>query len=772
MTIPSSLKLSNSFVNKAPFMLKCFCMHFTHRAVLFLLITIFLKSSLTAAAEGLGGDKPPEKEAAMFAGSDAFEWQYDTPENHGMSSGKLEEMRAILAVKGTRKLIILKDGKVVYEWFAPGWGDQERTHYTASLAKALVGGMSLLAAVDDGYISLDEAACHQIPAWRKHPVKSKITIRHLATHSSGIEDAEARESESKLMADKELHPHFDLPGWKGQFWRREPDPFTVARDSAPVMFTPGARYAYSNPGIAMLNLAVASSLKGSTYASLRTYLKERVFDRIGIDEKEYQLGYGKVYDIDGTGVTAGWGGGNFTARGVARIGLLMLNRGAWLGEQVISSSAVDQVVKYWGTALPSGPSDTPGDNLRSRSNPIPASTAGWYSNYDGVWNSVPRDAFAGGGAGNQHLLVIPSLDMVVVRMGEKLYEEEKGEGFWLGAEKYLFNPVMDAITGPPYPMSPISVEFAPAGSVIRQAEGSDCWPATWGSDGVLYTAYGDGNGFKPYTDIKLSLGLATVTGTPPGIKGTNLRSPSGERVGQGQYGEKASGLLMVGDVLYMLVRNAGNSVLMWSEDKGSTWEQAAWKFEVSFGYPTFLNYGPDYEGATDAYVYIYSHDEASAYRKSDHFVLARVPKDQIRDWRQYRYFAGYSEDNQPVWSEDIRKRAPVFTHPGNCYRSGITWNPGLRRYLWCQTIQVSSSESHTFDGGSSDVRFRGGLGIFESENPWGPWKTVFYTREWDIGPGETSSIPPRWLSGDGRKGFLLFSGDDFFSLRELHFKER
>src|SRR5690606_30440568 len=137
----------------------------------------------------------------------------------------------------------------------------------------------------------------------------------------------------------------------------------------------------------------------------------------------------------------------------------------------------------------------------------------------------------------------------------------------------------------------------------------------------------------------------------------------------GIFGEKASGMLMVEGVLYMLSRNAQNAILNWSSDHGKTWEQADWKFDISFGHSTFSNYGKNYEGATDDYVYIYSPDEASAYKNTDHFVLARVPKEKITDWSNYEYFAGFQEGSRPIWSEDIRKREPVFTNPGKCYRS-------------------------------------------------------------------------------------------------------
>ena len=696
-----------------------------------------------------------------------FQWKYATPESQGMSSVKLNIMAAGLAEHGTKKLLIIKNDKIVYEWFADGWKDSERKHYSASLAKALVSGMSLLAAVDDGYLVLDEAACKYIPVWKQDGLKSKITIRHLATHTSGLIDAEGIDDELKLLQAKNLNLHFDLPGWKGQFWRKEPDPFTVSRDSTPVNAIPGTTYQYSNPGIAMLTYAVTKSLKNSEFHDIRTFLKKRIYDPVGMNENDYQIGYGKTYEVEGMGMVPGWGGGNFTAKSIARIGLLMLHQGNWMGNQLIDSAAVKQVVQYAGTALPFTNAESrmsKSDNLRTEKNPIPATTSGWYSNYDGVWNFVPRDAFAGGGAGNQHLFLIPSLNLVIVRMGSNLYDASEGEGFWYGTEEHLLNPIMDAIEEAPYPKSDISVEFAPKETVIRMAEGGDNWASTWADDGDLYTAYGDGYGFKPNTDIKLSLGLAKVTGTPPDVTGSNLRTGSGERVGQGKYGEKASGMLMVDGVLYMLVRNAQNARLMWSENHGETWSQADWNFDVSFGCPTFLNYGKNYAGATDNYVYVYSPDDETAYKNSDCFVLARVSNAQIKNWRKYEYFAGTTADNQPKWTQDIRKREAVFVNPGKCYRSGISYNKGLNRYLWCQTIQ--SSESEQFKG----VRFKGGLGIFESQNPWGPWKTIYYERDWDIGPGETSSIPTKYISNDGKTGYLLFSGDDYFSLRELTFE--
>ena len=61
----------------------------------------------------------------------------------------------------------------------------------------------------------------------------------------------------------------------------------------------------------------------------------------------------------------------------------------------------------------------------------------------------------------------------------------------------------------------------------------------------------------------------------------------------------------------------------------------------------------------------------------------------------------------------------------------------------------------------------GGFGIYDAPEPWGPWTTVYYTEEWDVGPGETSSLPTKWMGADGKTLHLVFSGDDSFSVRKL-----
>ena len=326
--------------------------------------------------------------------------------------------------------------------------------------------------------------------------------------------------------------------------------------------------------------------------------------------------------------------------------------------------------------------------------------------------------------------------------------------------------------GAPYPSSDVirSVTFAPVEEIQWQAkgvlkgsryDGSDNWPITWADDGHQYTAYGDGYGFDPCTDVKLGLGFARIEGKPEDFKGVNIRSETGENRGMGPNGKKGSGMLMVDGVLYMWVRNAGNSQLAWSTDYMQTWTWNDWKFTTGFGCPTLLNFGQHYAGARDEYVYLYSPDHDSAYENADRFVMARVPKDRIRERAAYAFFEGLDAAGNPTWSPDLDKRGAVFSNPGGCSRSGISYNAGLKRYLWWHQRRVI---------GADNSRFKGGFAIYDAPEPWGPWTTVYYTELWDVGPGDQAFFPTKWMSADGRTCYLVFSGDDTFAVRKVVFE--
>jgi len=201
--------------------------------------------------------------------------------------------------------------------------------------------------------------------------------------------------------------------------------------------------------------------------------------------------------------------------------------------------------------------------------------------------------------------------------------------------------------------------------------------------------------------------------------------------------------------------------LAWSGDHAANWTWADWTFE-DLGYCTFLNFGPDYQGARDDFVYVYSPDSPSAYIPADRFILARVPRRDICSREAYEFFRGLDNDDNPLWSGDFADRAGVFEHRARCLRSSVSYNAPLGRYIWWQSLPNARDDR-------SELRFAAGFALFDAPEPWGPWTTAYYTEHWDTGPGETACIPTKWIGKDGLEFHLVFSGDDYFSLRRGRF---
>jgi CubicO group peptidase (beta-lactamase class C family) len=656
---------------------------------------------------------------ASVARAEGFQWQTATPESRGLSSEKLEQLRDDLARRGTETFLVIRHDRIVFEWYAAGFGPG-KPQGTASLAKAIVGGMALAVAMQDGRLKPEDRAASFVREWKEDPRKSKITIAQLATHTSGLADAE----------DGNNSPHDRLTGWRGEFWKLGPtDPFTISRDRTPVLFEPGERISYSNPGMAMLAYSVTAAEK----QDLRSLLAQRVYGPIGITDKEWSVGYGKTFHVNGLNLIANWGGAAFTARAAARIGRLMLSGGDWDGRRILDRVVVQACI------------DAPGITARNKweGDVSPRPGFGWWTNRDRAWKSLPRDAFAGAGAQHQLLLVVPSLDLIVVRNGTSLAPRET---FWAAMMNHLLDPVAAAVVDPPFKPSQVirRVRFDPPEWIVRKALDSDNWPITWGDDGHLYTAYGDGEGFEPFIDKKLSLGLARVEGEPPDFKGISLRAPTAERTGDGVKGPKASGMLMVDGILYMWVRNTANATLAWSADHGATW---TWGFKLegdTFGCPAFLNFGRNYAGAADEYVYVYSQDGPGAYEPYDNVILARVPKMKIRERGAYQFFVRLNADGSAGWTPSIGQRGRVLHYPAHCERLDAVYDAGIGRYLLTMS----------FGHGK-------GWGLFDAPHPWGPWTTAFSTPDWGLGETHDYRLPSKWISADGKRIWMVFSGRKF-----------
>ena len=175
-------------------------------------------------------------------------------------------------------------------------------------------------------------------------------------------------------------------------------------------FKPGTAFEYSNPGMAMLSYAITSARKESVQGCAD--LSPRAdHAAIGVPDAEWSIGYGNTFSVDGLDLVANWGGGAYTARAAARVGRLMLRQGEWEGARLLDAEWVKKVTSDAGTPEPF---------RGAGEGPCPKAGLAWWVNADGILSRLPRDAFMGAGAGNQVLIVVPSLDLVAVRFGGNL----------------------------------------------------------------------------------------------------------------------------------------------------------------------------------------------------------------------------------------------------------------------------------------------------------------------------------------------------------------
>ncbi|HSI65368.1 MAG TPA: serine hydrolase, partial [Candidatus Saccharimonadia bacterium] len=504
--------------------------------------------------------------AAQFPGDS---WEAATPESLGVDKAKLAQARDY-ALTGEGSGRIIYRGKVIMEW-----GDPKAMYDLKSSSKGI--GVTLLGiAMKDGKADLDDLAKKHHPEFGVPPEENKqqgwadkITLRMLADQTAGF-------------------------GKKGGY--------------EPLLFEPGTKWHYSDGGPNWL----AECLTLDYGRDLDAVMWERVFTPIGIQKGDIRWRTHAYRPKEINGIPRREFGSGFTAnvQAMTRLGYLYLHDGKWNGQEILPKAFID-AVRHPEPKMAGLPQHDP--ELHELA-PKHYSML-WWNNIDGTIPELPRDARWTWGMYDSLIVVVPSLDLVIARAG-KSWARKDGDGHYEPLKPFL-GVIASAIPSSgvsakansveqdkqPYPRSTVikQLDWAPVETIVRKAKGSDNWPMTWADDDAIYTAYGDGNGFEPFVPEKLSMGFAKIAGGPADFSASNVRSSTGETKGHGPTGKKASGILCVEGVLYLWTRNADNAQLAWSGDHGTTWKWSDWKLTTSFGCPTFLNFGKNYEGARDEY---------------------------------------------------------------------------------------------------------------------------------------------------------------------------
>ncbi len=294
--------------------------------------------------------------------------------------------------------------------------------------------------------------------------------------------------------------------------------------------------------------------------------------------------------------------------------------------------------------------------------------------------------------------------------------------------------------------------------LVLAAPGSDNWALTWAADDHQYAVWGDGGGFAGTDgDGRVSLGVARIEGDAASFRATNVWGRK-DAASPATFEGKSYGILAVGGVLYMWtgpgsgVETYQEARLASSTDAGASWTRANWAFEAStaLSIPTFLQFGRDCAGARDEFVYAYFVRQrigghALVVQRPGAIDLGRVPRDRILERDAWEFYAG-GRHGVASWSADPKRRRAVFED-----RNGVGWCVSAVHLPAVDRIVLCTEHSQSF---------RGNVGMFEAEEPWGPWRTVLYAKLW--GPPHVPAksffwnFAPKW--SQGRDVVLVFTG--------------
>lgn len=297
------------------------------------------------------------------------DWDIATPASQGMSAEKLNAARDWLESHNSRSGLVIRHGRIVAEWYFDG-ADRHSQFPAYSTSKSL-SSLATGLAIADGKLALDHTVGRYVPDAAPES-KRGITVKQLLSMSSGVHN----------------NPNIGM---------RE-DLFTYALREAPMDHAPGEKWDYNNTGLALLSPVFYKA----TGQQIDAYLKERIFTPIGITTDDWAWEHREGFALP-------YSGCQLTARGMGRIGLLVLNRGQWNGKVLIPENWLKDSV-------------APSQEMN------PSYGYLWWNNTTNKWPEVPKDAFAALGRWDNNIHIIPSLDLVVIRQSDKA----PGKGHQIG----------------------------------------------------------------------------------------------------------------------------------------------------------------------------------------------------------------------------------------------------------------------------------------------------------------------------------------------------
>lgn len=272
----------------------------------------------------------------------------------------------------TVALLIAQDGKLVYERYASryvraqpqiGWS------MTKTLTALIAGVMER-----DGTLQLDQAV--GLRDWVGTP-KADITWRQLLNMAPGIKWDEGQYAGADDTTQM-LFSQPDMCAWAA---------------SRPLVSKPGTVFNYST-GFANLAMCGLKQLAGGSHQAIYDYYQSRLFAPLGIR--------GGVIEPDAAGTPVGGARGMLRPVDWLRLGQLVANNGQWQGKTMLTP----QYVAFMKAASPA--SDEYGGQMwRQPSHHLPQD----------LRDRLPPDVVFFAGVQEQLMIIVPSRNLIVLRMG-------------------------------------------------------------------------------------------------------------------------------------------------------------------------------------------------------------------------------------------------------------------------------------------------------------------------------------------------------------------
>lgn len=329
------------------------------------------------------------------------------------------------------------------------------------------------------------------------------------------------------------------------------------------------------------------------------------------------------------------------------------------------------------------------------------------------------------------------------------------------------------------------------GSPLHYNNNGDVWTCTWADDGHLYSVADDTAGWN--------LSVYRVEGVPPKHAVTRVNEMKDyQKAGQNGWW-KGAGLVSVDSVLYLGVYcqsnprrgsatgisfNADHATIVKSVDHGQTWTPQApkatgdnakgWTTDRAlfpgkeFPTPFFVQFGKDYAGAMDEFVYAVSND--GGWNNWNRMLLARVPRKKIGDLNpaDWEFCSGVDAQGRAAWDRHASAAGAVFEHKGYTSMTGIQYVPAVNRFVLGQWAYIA------MQGGGDRAapglappwpqqpRYqqadRTMLCLYEAPKPWGPWRLFHAQPRW--GPAfYNPNFPAKWFGRGGRTMWIVEGGN-------------